>query len=112
MMHIQMHRMMSTTESEPRVICTASGCQRRLDLPPPDVIHVEYDPEDVDLFISVADALEDALPGIIVEGNTSAQGRSGSFEVVMPDGTCVFSRLESKVAPEPKAILQAIPHAS
>lgn len=29
---------------------------------------MEYNPEDVDRFIEVADAVEDAFPGLVVEG--------------------------------------------
>lgn len=56
---------------------------------------IEYDPEDVELFIQVADAVEAAFPGVIVEGNEDGDGRPGSFEVVSSDGAAVFSRLAS-----------------
>jgi hypothetical protein len=31
-------------------------------------LFVEYNPEEVDRFIEVADAVEDAFPGLVVEG--------------------------------------------
>ena len=63
-------------------------------------MRVEYDPAEVDRFIELADAIEDAFPSIIVEGNEGEEGRPGSFEVCTEDGRCVFSRLGSGVWPE------------
>lgn len=48
---------------------------------PPKVITVEYDPNDVDAFIEIADAIEEAFPKVIVNGNEQGPGRPGSFEV-------------------------------
>jgi hypothetical protein len=55
----------------------ASGLGRA----PPKVITIEYDPEDVEAFIEIADAIEEAFPKVIVNGNDQGPGRPGSFEV-------------------------------
>jgi selT/selW/selH-like putative selenoprotein len=62
--------------------------------PPPDRLFIEYDPDDLEKFIALADGIEEELPGVIVEGNVSGDGRPTSFEVTIPDGTVVFSKLE------------------
>ena len=45
------------------------------------MINIEFDPEDVDSFIQIADAIEEAFPKVIVNGNEEGPGRPGSFEV-------------------------------
>jgi len=58
----------------------------------------------------VADAIEDAFPSIVVEGNEAGDGRPGSFEISTTDGTSstIFSRLSSKETPEAEDIVSRI----
>lgn len=72
------------------------------------MVHIEYDPEDVDAYIAVADAIEEAFPSVVVEGNANAEGRPGSFEVTTEDGLHVFSRLQSKAVPDPEDVVTRI----
>ncbi len=71
---------------------------------------IEYDPNDVELFIAVADAIEAAFPSVVVEGNEEADGRPGSFEVQTSDGVHVFSRLQdrARLAPDPDVLVERI----
>lgn len=55
------------------------------------MIMVEYDPAEVDRFIEVADAIEDAFRGVIVDG-IEVENRPGAFTVLLEDGTEVFTR--------------------
>ena len=50
---------------------------------------VEYDSAQVDRFIEAADEIEDAFPGLIVEG-IEVEDRPGAFDVLLEDGTEVF----------------------
>jgi hypothetical protein len=52
---------------------------------------VEYDPAEVDHFISIADAVEDAFPSMVVDG-VEVEGRPGAFDVTLEDGTAVARR--------------------
>jgi hypothetical protein len=52
---------------------------------------VEYDSAEVDRFIDAADAIEDAFPGIIVDG-IEVDNRPGAFKVFLEDGTEIFNR--------------------
>lgn len=55
---------------------------------------IEYDPDEVDRFISLADAIEDVYPEIMVDGNPDEiEPRDGSFEITLEDGTVLFSKL-------------------
>lgn len=69
---------------------------------------IEYDPEDVDAYISVADAIEEAFPTVVVEGNDKAEGRPGSFEVKTDDGVQIYSKLSSHRYPNPEALISLI----
>ncbi len=71
-------------------------------------MHIEYDPDDVDTFISVADAIEGAFPSVVVEGNEGKDGRAGAFEVTIEDGLQVYSRLHSKAHPDAEDIIARI----
>lgn len=62
-----------------------------LDRPPPTKIMVEYDSAEVDRFIDAADAIEDAFPGIIVDG-IEVEDRPGAFLIFLEDGTEIFKR--------------------
>ena len=59
-------------------------------------------------FITLADAIEAAFPGVVVEGNAEGDGRSGSFEIKSATGEVLFSRLESGAWPQEVAIVEAL----
>eukprot|EP01023_Acetabularia_acetabulum_P009389 TRINITY_DN14206_c0_g1_i3.p1 TRINITY_DN14206_c0_g1~~TRINITY_DN14206_c0_g1_i3.p1 ORF type:complete len:217 (-),score=19.47 TRINITY_DN14206_c0_g1_i3:261-911(-) len=70
---------------------------------------IEYDPEDVDKFISFADAMEAEFPHIIIEGNVEGvEPRSGSFEITTMDGQQLFSKLVSQRYPENVEIFKVV----
>eukprot|EP01024_Parvocaulis_polyphysoides_P007427 TRINITY_DN1220_c0_g1_i3.p1 TRINITY_DN1220_c0_g1~~TRINITY_DN1220_c0_g1_i3.p1 ORF type:complete len:153 (+),score=2.53 TRINITY_DN1220_c0_g1_i3:90-548(+) len=72
-------------------------------------LYVEYDPEDVDKFISFADQMEERFPHIIIEGNVEGvEPRSSSFEVSTVDGKLIFSKLSSQRYPEDTEMVQAV----
>ena len=52
---------------------------------------VEYDSADVDRFIDAADAIEDAFPGIIVDG-IEVEDHPGTFKMYLEDGTEIYKR--------------------
>ncbi len=79
-----------------------------MDRAPPKQILVEYDPADVDRFIALADAIEEAFPDLLVEGNPEEDGRPGAFEVSTQEGTPLFSRLASHCYPDPEGLVRAI----
>lgn len=83
-------------------------CRASLGHAPPPKIVIEYDPQDVDVFIAMADAIEDAFPSVVVEGNEDGDGRAGAFEIVTSDGTPIFSKLESKRSPDPADVIDRI----
>ncbi|PNH08765.1 hypothetical protein TSOC_004642 [Tetrabaena socialis] len=84
------------------------GSSAGLDRAPPKVVHIEYDPENVDAFIAMADAIEEAFPGVVVEGNLEGDGRPGSFEVITEDGVHIHSKLKSKLHPTADAVVERI----
>lgn len=71
-------------------------------------IVVEYDPADVDFFISIADAIEDSYPGLMVEGEEK-EGNSASdspfFEVRAEDGRALFSARQTGRLPDSEELL-------
>jgi len=69
---------------------------------------IEYDPEDVEAYIDVADAIEAAFPTVVVEGNESGDGRTGSFEVTTSDGVQIYSKLTSHRYPDPQDLIDRI----
>jgi len=71
---------------------------------------IEYDPEDIELYIKVADAIEEAFPSVVVEGNEAGDGRPGSFEISTPDGASpvLFSRLSTKQVPDVEDVISRI----
>ncbi len=87
--------------------CGMNTCNIDLNKTPPKIL-VEYDPQHVDAFIELADAIEDAFPSMLVEGNEEGEGRPGSFEVLAEDGTSLFSRLSMKAAPKTEDIIALI----
>uniref|UniRef100_A0A383WGF9 Uncharacterized protein n=1 Tax=Tetradesmus obliquus TaxID=3088 RepID=A0A383WGF9_TETOB len=76
--------------------------------PTPDTVVVEYDEEEVDRFIALADAIEAAFPNVVVEGNPEGPGRPGSFEVKGAANQLLFSRLDSGAWPQHAALLEAL----
>jgi len=80
-----------------------------LDRAPPPKVVIEYDPEELDRFISMADDIEDAIPEVMVDGNPpDMKPRAGSFEVTLEDGTVLFSKLKDSTYPESTALIAAI----
>lgn len=69
------------------------ACSAGLGRAPPKKVSIEFDPEDVEDFIKLADAIEAAFPSVIVEGNEAGDGRRGSFEIQTEDGISIWSRL-------------------
>lgn len=72
-----------------------------------------YDPEDVDLFIAVADAIEEAFPELIVEGEEaggggSGGGGSGRFVMSTDDGRVLFARKGAEQEVDPAALVQLL----
>ncbi|KAI8475415.1 MAG: hypothetical protein J3K34DRAFT_464920 [Monoraphidium minutum] len=82
-------------------------CCPGLDGAPPDKVTIEYDPEDVDMYIQIADAIEEAFPNVVVDGNAEADGRPGSFEITGATGQLLFSRLQAGGAPPQAAAIVA-----
>ncbi|WIA38941.1 hypothetical protein OEZ86_005094 [Tetradesmus obliquus] len=76
--------------------------------PTPDSVVVEYDEEEVDRFIALADAIEAAFPNVVVEGNPEGPGRPGSFEVKGSANQLLFSRLDSGAWPQHAALVEAL----
>ncbi|CAG9467692.1 unnamed protein product [Pedinophyceae sp. YPF-701] len=70
-------------------------CCHGLDKPPPDRIVVRYDPDEVDRYIEIADALEDEFEDIKVEG---FEGAKTQFDVELDDGTKLFERSPLEVS--------------
>ena len=64
-------------------------CCHGLGLPPPDRIVITYDPDEVDRYIEIADALEDEFADIKVEG---VAGSKGQFQVSGGDGKLLITR--------------------
>lgn len=70
---------------------------------------IAYDPEDTELFIEVADAIEAAWPSAVVEGNEDGPGAPGAFEVAAPGGGApLFSRPRGAARPSAADVLSAI----
>jgi hypothetical protein len=67
---------------------------------------VEYDSAEVDRFIDAADAIEDAFPGIIVDG-VEIEDRPGAFKVFLEDGTEIFKRESDSIDVPPNDDLVA-----
>lgn len=66
-------------------------------------VEVRYDPADVDHFISVADAIEEAFPSLVVDG-VEAEGAQ-AFEVAAEDGRILFSQATEKRLPDPEELV-------
>ncbi|KAF5841502.1 hypothetical protein DUNSADRAFT_12669 [Dunaliella salina] len=63
------------------------------------------------MYIKVADAIEEAFPSVVVEGNEAGDGRPGSFEVSTPDGASspvLFSKLDTKQVPDVEDVISRI----
>ncbi|KXZ53459.1 hypothetical protein GPECTOR_7g909 [Gonium pectorale] len=56
----------------------------------------------------MADAIEAAFTGVVVEGNLEGDGRPGSFEISTDDGIRIFSKLDSKLDPNEDDVLMRI----
>jgi selT/selW/selH-like putative selenoprotein len=73
-------------------------------------ITVEYDSAEVDLFIEVADAIEDRFPSLMVEGEEMEGGSAGAFlfEVRDGDGRELFSARKQGHLPDCQEILDIL----
>jgi hypothetical protein len=93
-----------------RLACISTGPMCHSCLCCPQVIEIEFDPADLEAFIKVADAIEEAFPTVIVNGNEERDGRPGSFEVRTEEGVSVFSRLAGAavLVPGPEDIIRRI----
>ena len=67
-----------------------------------------YDPEDVDLFIAVADAIEEAFPAMIVEGEEMDGGKSQRFVITSDDGRILFERADAHDIVEPAIMVEIL----
>jgi len=58
----------------------------------------------------MADAIEDAYPSLLVEGNPEELGepREGSFEVSLEDGSLLFSKLKESRFPEEEEVVDLV----
>jgi len=89
------------------------ACSAGLGRPPPNVITIEYDPNDLEVFIKVADAIEAAFPSVVVNGNEDKDGRPGAFEIQTDDGVVIYSRLVDKASlPSPDNVISLITNRS
>ncbi len=72
---------------------------------------MEYDPADVDQFIALADAIEDAHPQMMVEGTELEAGGGGggtTFEVKSAEGHFLFSGRQQGRLPGADELLSII----
>lgn len=67
-----------------------------------------YDPEDVDLFIAVADAIEVAFPDLIVEGEETEGGTGQQFLMTSIDGRVLFERGDAKDVVKPALMVEIL----
>jgi selT/selW/selH-like putative selenoprotein len=68
---------------------------------------VEYHPDEVDKFIEVADAIEEAFPRLVVDGVETEEQRS-AFEVKTKEGRILFSSLSAGRLPESGELLELL----
>ena len=61
---------------------------------------MEYDPAEVDRFIEVADLIEDAFPGIMVEGTEVEDQNKSAFTVSLEDGTVIIASQDGALTDE------------
>ena len=79
-----------------------------MDAPPPTEVFCEFDKAHVDVFIQMADVLEDAFPTVMVSEKEDNEPREGSFEVTHEDGTELFSKLKVGKIPRLEDVLEAL----
>lgn len=71
---------------------------------------VEYDSAEVDGFIELADAVEDAFPGVIVEG-VEVSDKAGAFTVTVPEGPVVYDRAPGDALPDTDDLISKLSQA-
>ena len=71
-------------------------------------MRVEFDKQGVDVFIQLADVVEEAFPSVVVTEREDATPREGAFEVTHEDGTALFSKLAAGRPPRLEEVLEAI----
>jgi hypothetical protein len=70
---------------------------------------IEYDEGGVDEFISAADAIEAAFPGVAVEGNPEGQNmKKAAFSISLQDGTIIYQRAPGDPLPTAAAIVSCV----
>ena len=70
---------------------------------------MEYGEGDVEGFIELADALEAALPGVVVDGNPDGTPAAGALRVMLEDGSVLYEQAAGAAWPrsgEVVAVLQ------
>ena len=75
---------------------------------PPTEVRVEFGKQGVDVFIQLADVVEEAFPSVAVTEREDAAPREGAFEVTHEDGTELFSKLKHGRPPRVEEVLEAI----
>jgi len=74
---------------------------------------VLYHPDDVDLFIAVADAIEDAFPSLVVEGEETEDSGSAPdadrlFKLTVEDGRVLFQRSNLNDSVDPGHLVELL----
>lgn len=69
---------------------------------------MEYDSAQVDKFIEFADALEDALPGVMVDGIELDNTTTSTFNIRLEDGEMLMSVSADAELPDTKDVLAAL----
>ena len=72
------------------------------------MVNVEFEQPSVDVFIQLADVLEDAFPTVMVQESEDGVPREGAFEVVHEDGTTLFSKLQHGRLPRLEEVLESL----
>ena len=69
---------------------------------------VEYDSEETDHFIELADAIEERFPGVAVDGHEKEQCPKGFFRIRAGNGDILFATEEGGDKPDPEEIVSLL----
>lgn len=69
---------------------------------------MEYDSEETDHFIALADAIEERFPGVAVDGREKEDGPRGFFRVRGGSGDVLFATEDGAALPEPQEIISIL----
>ena len=69
---------------------------------------VEYDSEETDHFIELADAIEERFPGVAVDGHEKEQCPKGFFRIRAGNGDILFATEEGGAKPDPEEIVSLL----